>query len=119
MLNLKTLALSAVLAASAIGAPLLSGAAHASVAQRGFTQFNNSSVRIDRMYIAASDLGDWTEISLSQGPIRPGASRSISMGADYDAGECFFDIEVDSSDGAATVTQGVDLCRPNVQLTFS
>lgn len=119
MLNLKTIALSAALAGSAIAAPLLGGAAHASVAQRGFDQVNRSSVAIERMFIAASDLGDWTEVTLSQGAILPGTTRTISMDASFDPGECFFDIEVDSSDGAATVSQGVNLCRPNVQMTFN
>lgn len=117
-MNIRTIALSAALSAAAIATPLLGSAAHASVLDRGFTQANASYVSITHMYIAASDLGDWNEVTLSQGAIRPGASRTISMDATYDPGECLFDIEVDSADGAATVSQGVNLCQNNVQMTF-
>jgi hypothetical protein len=119
MLNIKTLALSAALVATAVAAPLFGAATQTFAAQRDFTQVNASRVSIVHMYVTASNDPDWGDDVLQHGPIAPGTSRDIGVPNSYARGACLFDMELDASDGTVTYQTNVDLCQGNVTMTFS
>jgi hypothetical protein len=119
MLNIKTLALSAALVATAVAAPLFGAATQTFAAQRDFTQVNASRVSIVHMYVTATNDPDWGDDVLQHGPIAPGTSRDIGVPNSYARGACLFDMELDASDGTVTYQTNVDLCQGNVTMTFS
>jgi hypothetical protein len=99
------------LAALILAAALLVAPRNAFADPRDFTLINSSNITIVQVYVSASNRSSWEEDLLGRGVLLPGRSVNIRFSPnDRDAGQCFYDIRVVTSEGRESTMWEVNLC---------
>lgn len=77
--------------------------------QRDFTLHNNSAETVSNVYVSPASSSHWGQDILGEDTLDPGEVLNVSF-SDAAVATCVWDIEVVTSDGAASYLYKEDLC---------